>query len=98
MSLFLIDTRFARCLHNKQLHDQASGTVTELFRRSIFGYIAIYNRLPQEIVDIKSVKAFQARLQSAIVKLALNDDENWRDSLNVKDRVSNIAVFQSRFK
>ena len=40
-------TRLTSRLHNKQLEDPASGVVTEMFRRSLFGHIAIYNRLPQ---------------------------------------------------
>ena len=38
-------TRLQSALHDKQLWDPAEGLCTEVFRRSIFGYIRIYNRL-----------------------------------------------------
>ena len=39
-------TRLQSALHDKQLWDPAERSYTEIFRRSIFGCIGIYNRLP----------------------------------------------------
>ena len=90
-------TRLASNLHNNQLIDPAEGRVTELFRRSLFGYIAVFNRLSQAVVDLKSVKTFQGCLQSAVRDWAASGAENWDDFLSVTDRCSNIVVFQSQF-
>ena len=57
----------------------------------------MYNRLPQRVVDLKPVESVQTCLQCAVAKMASDECENWQELLSVKDRVSNIAVFQSRF-
>ena len=50
--------------HDKQLDSQIDGCSSRpvLFCRSLFGMVAVYNRLPQDIVDSTSVKQFQAKL------------------------------------
>ena len=50
--------------HDKRLygHWLEAGEHRALFNRSIFGMIDIYNNLPQEIVDAKSVSTFQTLL------------------------------------
>ena len=41
--------------------DQVTGRI-QMYFRSLYNYIHIYNRLPQEIVAEKTVSAFQAKL------------------------------------
>ena len=50
--------------HNKQIDDHMYECVRRpgMYWRSIFGLAAKYNRLPQEIVDLPSVSAFQKAL------------------------------------
>ena len=50
--------------HDKQLDSQIEGCISRptLFCRSLFGMVAVYNRLPQDIVESTSVKQFQSRL------------------------------------
>ena len=50
------------------------------FDRSIYSYILMYNRLPQDFVDLPSVSAFQAKLTHIARQRALNDAANWRQS------------------
>ena len=90
-------TRLVEHSHNKQLHDPASGRVTGAFRRFVFGFIAVYNRLPQAVVDLKSVKAFQACLQGAVCDMALTNAD-WQNLLSAGDRTSDVGVFQRRFR
>ncbi len=58
-------TRTQRGLHNKQFFD-SSQTSADLMRPSVFGSIAVYNALPQFVVDAATVKLFQCQLQNAV--------------------------------
>ncbi len=59
-------TRLLASRHNRQLEDPIRGNETEMYKRSVFGYVAIYNRLPQSVVDETTVKSVQRRLQDAL--------------------------------
>ena len=50
--------------HNKQLYNHFLETQyqPQLFRRSIFGMVHIYNSLPQNVVDCPCVSSFQTAL------------------------------------
>ena len=63
-------------LHNKQLHDCTGRSSPVMLKRSLFGLVHVYNRLPQNIVDCTSVKVFQSRLQ-CIVKTAIESNPKW---------------------
>ena len=68
--------------HNKALEPFADMQryQARLYMRSLFAYILMYNRLPQAIVDMPSVKSFQSKL-TALAKLrAQTDQEGWRSS------------------
>ena len=52
--------------HNKQLHDPIDGTRSSATQRSVLGMIHTYNLLPQTLVDISSVNAFQRKLQNGL--------------------------------
>ena len=60
--------RHWRPLHNKQLSTHASFLSSEITRRSLFGLVHCYNRLPQTVVDARTVRAFQGRLQGALLE------------------------------
>ena len=90
-------TRRVARLHSKQLMDRASGHATDVFRRSLFGHVAVYNRLPQAVVDLKCVRRFQACLQHAVRDLAGAGRHNWQEFLSQTDRTSDIAIFQRCF-
>ena len=91
-------TRLAVRLHDKQLEDRASGIVTEMFRRSLFGYVGIYNRLPQGCINLPNVKSFQAHLQSSLRNQVQMGNPAWRDLLASLNRISDIRVFQQIFQ
>jgi hypothetical protein len=50
--------------HDKQLETHIENCIARstLFCRSLFGMVAVYNRLPQDIVESASVKQFQSKL------------------------------------
>ena len=62
--------------HNKQLQDDVGSCSPVMLKRSLFGLVFIYNRLPQEIVDAKSVQIFQRKLQ-CIFKEVLDVNPKW---------------------
>ena len=55
-----------RPLHDKQLHSECVIASTDIMRRSLFGLVDTYNRLPQSIVDSIIIKSFQRSLQEAL--------------------------------
>ena len=54
-----------------------------MFNRSIFGLASLYNKLPQELVDINSVKGFQSALTKIARARCENNDTNWKVAFNV---------------
>ena len=52
-----------------------------LYNNSIYMYIIIYKRLPQDLVNAETVKAFQGKLtQLAKSRAELDDGQEWRQS------------------
>ena len=73
------------------------GTVTDMFKRSIFGYVGVYNRLPQSLVNLKTVKEFQRCLQQTVMRVAISGGD-WEEFLSVKRKTVDIQVFQRQFR
>ena len=55
-----------RPLHNRQLTSLAPFRCTEVMSRSLFGVVPCYNKLPQNVVALQTVKSFQRNLQNAL--------------------------------
>ena len=70
-------TRRTARSHDKQLKDVREGRFTEVIRRSALGAIAVYNMLPQAVVDIETVKMFQSTLQKMIRDRMHLGETNW---------------------
>jgi hypothetical protein len=51
-----------------------------MYERSVYVYILMYNRLPQAIVDLPSVSAFQSKLTHLAKEKARLNQEDWRCS------------------
>ena len=75
-------TRLAEKTHHRQLHNYVDGEHTELLKRSALGLPRVYNRLPAEVVECRSVKDFQAALQKLVEKEAKTGRENWSKTLS----------------
>lgn len=56
--------------HTHQLSNPTTFASTTVMQRSIFGLVYCYNRLPQAIVDVPSIKSQERSLQAALVKTA----------------------------
>ena len=70
--------RHWRPLHTKQLATRASFSSSNVLKRSLFGLVHCYNRLPQYLVDMSSVKLFQRNLQIGILQHAELGAVDWQ--------------------
>ena len=62
-----------------------------LYDNSIYMYILIYNRLPQEIVDAPSVTSFQGKLtQLAKLRAGRDEGHEWRSAFQSCQDVVNF--------
>ena len=61
---------------------------SRLFNNSLYMYIMMYNRMPQEIVDLPSVTSFQSMLTILTKNRTRDGNPNWRCAYkNCKDVV-----------
>ena len=67
--------------HNKQLynHRREVNFQMNLFCRSVFSMVPIYDMLPQSVVNTKTVKDFQKRLILSARMHCTTGVENWQD-------------------
>ena len=65
-------------VHEWQLVDPVEPTHPNIIRRSVFGLIRIFNRLPAHTVAAKSVNHFQKILQRAAKDRAKSGDHTWQ--------------------
>ena len=70
-------TRVARRRHDRQFVDPCDGSQLDIFARSLFGLIKVWNNLPSEFVSSKSVKSFQVRLTAATKCACADNAERW---------------------
>eukprot|EP00973_Karenia_brevis_P010567 1432834-Karenia_brevis.AAC.1 len=63
-------TRLGRNRHSKQLRNEYELLHRDYINRSLFGYIWIYNLLPESLVECQSVKSFQSQCQKLLQELA----------------------------
>ena len=70
--------------HNKQLESHIYDCTArpELFNRSIFGMVHVYNRLPQDIVDLSTVCKFQNALTNIIRYWCNRGHVPWKSCLH----------------
>ena len=65
-------TRLSSRRHTKQILDRCQGDQLEFFKRSLFGLVGVYNLLPQDVVDLKTIKSFQRALTSIAREQCMN--------------------------
>ena len=69
-------TRGATRRHDMQFKELVTiGGHTEVFKRSCFGLLTIWNMLPEDVVRSRSVKSFQRSLQNALVVRAQSRED-----------------------
>ena len=64
--------------HTFQLAEWPRGRDLQIFRRSAFGTIKVYNLLPQSVVEAEDVKTFQCRLTDMVRARLTGGDHGWR--------------------
>ena len=75
--------------HDKQLQCLDSERYRPcLYRRSIFGMVHIYNRLPQAIVDCDNVKDFQKALQELVMERAKAGCDDWTKTFSPRENLA----------
>ena len=67
---------------NGRLVDPRQSIGGELVKRSALGLIAIYNFLPDRCTQLRSVKLFQAELQTILKELAAEGCSDWADAFS----------------
>ena len=83
--------------HTRQLHTEARFTSTDVLQRSLFGLVHLYNRLPQHLVEAKSVKEFQRKLQWGLKKCAESGVQDWQRLFSTTWKRMPLAHFDSYF-
>ena len=75
--------RSSRSWHTRQLHDWRDGGHTlDVMDRSVFGLIRVYNLLPQWVVDARTVKEFQGKLQYIVKRREASGCRDWMDTFS----------------
>ena len=57
-----------------------------VLKRSAFGLIPVYNKLPEAVRNVDAVKAFQHALQSRVKQALLEGGDGWRALLSPRHR------------
>ena len=65
--------------HDKALHDPIEPTHPGIIKRSAFGLIRVFNRLPQQAINVKSTRIFQRRLQYMALQAAKSGKHDWQN-------------------
>ena len=68
-------TRLSSIRHGKQLLERRA--FTDVFQRSLFGLVRVYNVLPQSVVDAPSISIFQGLLQDGLRRAAQANINRW---------------------
>ena len=72
--------------HMYQLEDRRNILQLEIWQNSAFGFIPIYNELPDDIAMCATVSSFQRQLQNAIKSLARTGKRNWQMQFSPRSR------------
>ena len=87
--------RFER--HSKQLHDPIDAASSSALKRSLLALIYTYNILPQAVVDIQNVPAFQKTLQRAVKFACWHNVSAWDTILFTGAHRMSVRYFQELF-
>ena len=70
--------------NNKAFYDRRGDVIFNhnIFNRSLLGLVTIYNRLPQIIVDFKTIADFQSALTNQARYRCAQKKEGWKFSFN----------------
>ena len=71
------DGRNTLTRHNLQVETHRNGKFLDMLKWSVLGLVDIYNLLPQNVVNAKTVRLFQRRLQDMLREVAKNENAQW---------------------
>ena len=75
--------RYWRKLHDRQLATPVDWASSDVLRRSLFGLVHCYNKLPQKLVAAKTVKTLQRDLQRGLLCAAERSIKDWQLLLSI---------------
>ncbi len=89
---------FSRMDHNKQSYQNFREIQfqTELYNRSIFALIHVYNDLIQQTMDYNIIAAFRSYLTHVTKSKCQTDDSKWLYYYNTRTRNNTHQVRRSR--
>ena len=64
--------------HRRQLKDPVAFFHAPIIKRSVFGLIKVYNRLPSHVLDATNTRIFQRSLQRLAKEAAKANSANWQ--------------------
>ena len=88
-------TRLGVRRHQLQLFEPSFRT--DIYRRSLFGLIVVWNLLPQEVVSLGTIQSFQSALQRALKKAISLDISRWWMIFSPSERILDAFRFQDLF-
>ena len=84
-------TKWKKHRHSFQLMEARRGTQHALLRRSVFGLIRVWNRLPQEVVFAATVEDMQKLLTRMVWRACQRGDHEWSCTLSPRAILLNEA-------
>ena len=90
-----IPTRLGVRRHSRQF--RVPEFQTDVLKRSVFGLLVVYNLLPQKVVDLQTVSAFQSHLQRALSMAITQQVEEWQGIFSPFARPIRAVFFQTLF-
>ena len=91
-----VSTRLELLRHNKQLQEHVAST--DVFQRSLFGFVRVYNLLPQSVVDAVTIHIFQRHLQDGLRRAAQARISRWPDLFSPVAPPLVVQEFQQMLK
>ena len=82
-ALYHFPVPFCSPSHDKQIQSCIGPKSSIILRRSVFGLIPIYNKLPAHVITAETAKLFQNRLHSMLNLRARENVQNWVSAFNV---------------
>ena len=94
-----LPTRALGVRHDRQFQEFVSaGGHTEIYRRSAFGLVTVWNMLPEELAAAKSTKLLQKNLQRGLTKYMRSGARNWQTFFADDARRMAVRSFQAWFR
>ena len=86
-------------MNNGRVLDVRVPCLSEQTSRSVLGLTPVYNLLPFSLVDLKTVREFQAGLQDLMKQVAASNNDQWQSifSFHIPTSLLRFSVYFSFF-